>query len=503
MEEGSIAEESGDRWLGSDIAKALRFYQKAYDAYTRSIQLNHGAENLDAYYNASRILLQVYLLNKSSDGLVLEDLTNIDEIYGPNSIVQSLEVILDKHLKALGVCGRHPDLLYNTVTIYVEILESDVTIENNVPLDQLISIFSSAQTILSELLPRQMNALETFVHDLTTSTAESRATPPRTTLPSTEQEQEELESVEVTQPVDGLETVLLAYRMIQTIYENLTERNDVTIINTTIKPFLDSVDQVANELVSKYSESSLSKNEMLQNISLPQLNELKIARNSIISMQGSDALEAINIWDKFFSNEVIQEIPQKYLTCVDTVQTILERDNITINTISDSFSTSDKEVYWQVLTKQNILLKKAQGLTQDELNTKRKLPLGVEQGIGSTIIQLCDIMIARADLNLQMSMIKEYEPSAKNQAALLQNCRTLLKSSMNIANTSGGLRERAIEKLDREKKLGEAVFRLCLLEGKTSLEELDEIMTRPRWTREYQELKNVECYDEFLKRILI
>lgn len=112
-------------------------------------------------------------------------------------------------------------------------------------------------------------------------------------------------------------------------------------------------------------------------------------------------------------------------------------------------------------------------------------------------------MIARADLNLQMSMIKDYEPSMKNQAALLQNSRTLLKSSMNIANTSGGLRERAIEKLDREKKLSEAVFRLCLLEGKTSLEELDQIMTRPRWLREYKETKRIDIYNEYLKQIPI
>lgn len=512
MEEGSIAEESGDRWLGSDIAKALRFYQKAYDAYTKSIELNWSAENADAYYNASRMLLQVYLLHKSSDGLALEDLTNIDEIYGPNSIVQTLNQILDKHLKALEICGRHLDLLYNTATVYVEILESDVTKEDNVPIDQLMLIYKSGEQILSELLPQQVNALETFVRDLASSTTETNAVSSSARSPNMEHqhepehehEQEEFESDEVTQPVDVFETVLLSYRLIQATYENLSESGrEVAITNTTVEPFVVSLDKIVNELLLKYSENSISKNEMLQNITPAQVNELKIAKNSIISLQISDAFEVINIWEKFFNNEVLDEIPEKYLSCVDTVQTVLERNDITLNTVNSSTSDWDKEGFWKLISQQNSLLKKAQGLTQDDLNAKKKLPLGVEQGIGSTIIQLCDIMIARADLNLQMSMMKDYEPSMKNQAALLQNGRILLKSSMNIANTSGGLRERAIEKLDREKKLSEAVFRLCLLEGKTSLEELDQIMTRPRWLREYKETKRIDIYNEYLKRIPI
>ncbi|KAI5969852.1 hypothetical protein CANMA_001142 [Candida margitis] len=482
LEEGSIDEESGDRWLGSDIAKALRFYQKAYEAYTKSIELDPSAENRDAYYNASRILLQVYILNKSSDGLVLENLTNIDEIFGANSIVQDSSSILSKHLKALEINNGNTDLLYNTATVYVEILESDISKEENVPLDQLVAIYDSGSKLLTQLIPQQVNTLETFVRDLTESnTTESKAAAPTSvSLSNTEQEQEEFDYDEVTQPVDVFESIQLSYRLVQALYENIPSNNDIATINQLVTPFVALSDKVSNELVAKYCENSVSKNEMLQNIS---------------------PLQIINAWDTFFTNDVTDEIPEKYLSCVDVIQTVLERSDITLNSVNNSANVQDKESYWRILTQQNSILKRAQGLTQDGLNAKKKLPSGIEQGIGSTIIQLCNIMIARADLNLQLTMIKDFAPSVKNQAALLQNSRTLLKSCMNIANTSGGLRERAIEKLDREKKLSEAVFRLCLIEGKTSLQELDQIMTRPRWLREYKEIKKLELYNGYLNQI--
>lgn len=118
---------------------------------------------------------------------------------------------------------------------------------------------------------------------------------------------------------------------------------------------------------------------MLQNITPAQVNELKIAKNSIISLQISDAFEVINIWEEFFNNEVIDEIPEKYLSCVDTVQTVLERDDITLNTVNSSTSDWDKEGFWKLISQQNSLLKKAQGLTQDDLNAKKKLPLGLNK----------------------------------------------------------------------------------------------------------------------------
>ena len=438
-------------------------------------------------------------MDKSSDGLQLDDLTDIGEIYRPNSVVQNIATILDKHLKALEVSGRNADLLFNTATVYVEMLDDMIGVSSN--LDQALrSYYNSGQQILMELLPQQVNALESFVRELSNSYTESSDTTPKSTSRNMEHEQEEFESVEVTQPVDIFDTVLLGYKLIQAAYENIS-KGELDLMNMNIHPFLDTLDQISTELVSKYCENSESRNEMLQNITSSQVNELKIAKQSILSLQYGNVSLALESWAGFFTNEVPDEIPEKYLTCVDNIQTVLEWDDITLDTLNNNSSPQDKDWYWEILSQQNKLLKKAQELTQNQLNAKKRSPLGVELGIGATITQLCNIMIDRADLNLQMALIKDYEPSVKNQAALVQNCKTLLKSSMNIANTSGGLRERAIEKLDREKKLSEAVFRLCLLEGKTSLEKLDEIMTRQRWEREVAPLKKVDAYKELLQQI--
>ena len=65
---------------------------------------------------------------------------------------------------------------------------------------------------------------------------------------------------------------------------------------------------------------------------------------------------------------------------------------------------------------------------------------------------------------------------------------------MKMAETTGGLREKATEKLGREKRRSEIVLRLCLLEQKISTAELDSIMGRTRWTAELPLLKELDIY---------
>lgn len=68
---------------------------------------------------------------------------------------------------------------------------------------------------------------------------------------------------------------------------------------------------------------------------------------------------------------------------------------------------------------------------------------------------------------------------------------------MNISNTTGGLRERITEKLQREKRKAEAVMRLCMLENKSSLQELDSILGRQKWTAELPNLSKLGYFDAF------
>ena len=93
--------------------------------------------------------------------------------------------------------------------------------------------------------------------------------------------------------------------------------------------------------------------------------------------------------------------------------------------------------------------------------------------------------------------MKDYPPSVDNNEILFNNAKNLLRNAMNISNLNGGLRERMVEKIAREQAKLESVFRLCLLEDKKTVDDLDRIMTRKRWTEELPNLKKLGIYDNF------
>ena len=149
------------------------------------------------------------------------------------------------------------------------------------------------------------------------------------------------------------------------------------------------------------------------------------------------------------------------------------------------------------------MLKRAQELLNEQMQLQKKSNLQLED-LGSLIVQMSEVIIARADIELQRSLINNYSSSVNNHLVLMTNCKNLLKNAINIANLNGGLRERMMVKINREQCKLEAVFRLCILENRTSIEELDKVMTRNKWVNELPNLKKLGLYDDFgLNKIIV
>lgn len=499
LDQGAIDEESGDRWLGSDLAKALRFYQKAYSQYLMAIKLSPNG-TLDSYYNASRLLFHVYNQYFKTDGVSVYDLTNVEDAIsgGKDSVVQNLSEIVSAHEKAIDVAQslniRIPlDLLFNTALVYTEVIEIQQDNESD-NFDTVLEYGYKTQGIFQNLIELQTAELQKFLNDLNEITSDASSTNNNNTPSGSEKppQEEEFTSEEVLQPSDVFETIISAYRLAQAVLENVSDPNSQIMPSLDmVNPFLSTCEAVADDLVLNFGERNNAKSDMISSITQDNIDDYQICKAYIKGLAINDASKLYDLWN----NSELPHTPERYMLAADNIQTMIDRNDINLNSANSNQKIA--EFYWKALTQMGNYYKQSQELLNTQLTEKKKRPSGTDDGIGSIISQISNIIIARSDIDLQRSQLQNYEPASKHKDVLFQNCKTFLKNAMNIANTTGGLRERITEKLQREKRKSEAVMRLCILENKSSLQELDSILGRQKWTTELPNLSKLGYFEAF------
>lgn len=488
VETGALEEESGDRWLGSDITKALRFYQRAYTNYLKAIHLDKARSNFDGFYNASRLLFHVYNQYFKTDGVDVYSLVNIAEVLtgDQSSVIQNLSDIVTAHEQACLIgeqlFHRIPqDLLYNMILVYTEVLE--VEQENNAANDfqEILQLGLKVQQLIRQLITDQCNEVEKFVVELGKATDANYTAEASTVTANEQQREEEYTSETVVQPEDIFETVLTGFRMCQAVYENVANVLELAGANEAINPFIAYLENVATELKN-------FNNEALALVTENQVKELTILRQYMAGLSTNDLDQILAGWN----DAGLPATEATYMLAADNIQTFIDRNDLTL------MNPDMGLVYWKALTNMDAKLKLAANIIQHKYNDKKKLPSGSEgnSDLSSLISQLSDIMIARSDIDLQRCQL-DIDVAKKNAEVIFKNSKTFLKNAMNLANTSGGLRERASEKLTREYRKVQAVIRLCLLEGKTSIQELDTILGRHRWQAQLPGLVNLGFFEKF------
>lgn len=498
LEQGSIDEESGDRWLGSDLSKALRFYNKAYEAYLKSIEVSKFAD-LDSYYNSSRLLFHVYN-HYTNSGIKYYQLTNIDEVLGAGnySVVQELPLIVRAHEKAIDVATNageklSTDLLYNTALVYVEVLEYHQD-KYDANFDDLLSLSIKAQELLKNVIEQQTKDLKAFIDELQGISApkneESDSINPG--LATSNTKEEEFTSEEVLQPTDIFETIQAGYQLAQSILENITNPEKELIMTLDcINPFLTTCDNIAQELWENFSEATNKIPDMISSLTENQMKEYIIMKKIITGLAINNLDQLLEHWN----DSTLPNTPSRFNAASDNIQVFLDRYDIDVSTANSNPDVAS--LLWKALSSMTNNYKKAQELLNIELNEKKKLPSGVEGGIGSLLVQVSAASLSRADIDIQRCQLKNFEASVKNHDVLLQNAKTLLKNTMTVANSTGGLREAATEKFQRENKKIEACLRMCILENKHSIDELDSIIGRISWVNELPNIKKLGYYEVF------
>lgn len=456
-----------------------------------------GSTDIDGYYNACRLLFHVYNQYFKVDGINIYILKNIDSVLtgDSNSVVQDLSSIVIGHEQALMIAESKDssrissDLLFNLTLLYTEIIEVEQNNLESNDIEKILQVGNKSQEMFKKLIESQITDLNKFIIDLNQANNENVSTllsSARSSQPqpkNEEQRQEEYTSEDIMQPTDIFETILNGYKLVQAQLENVSHPNEITTVLDNVNPFIQFLETALLELNNQFN----LKPDALAGVTTEQQNEFILLRQYIIGLSTND-WELIH--EGWITNESLPKIPETYMLAADNVQTFIDRNDLT--TENEEYG----EMYWKCLTFMDSRLKIAQTILSDQVNEKKKVPSGEDNSLSSLISQLSEIMIARSDIELQRCQLS-IPIAIKNSEIIFKNSKVFLKNAMNIANTSGGLREKVSDKLTREYRKSQAVLRLCLLEGKISIEELDNILGRERWHYEIPNLIKLEFFTKF------
>ncbi|KAG7826022.1 hypothetical protein KL909_000074 [Ogataea angusta] len=448
----------GDRWLASDLAKALRFYQRAYSLYLESLQLQ--TDYLDSRYNVSRLLFFVYDRYVKNEAVVLDELENCSEALTgtASSVVRPLRDIIQVFQESIQISRTAADfpwdLYYNAVLCFFEYMEE--LVKNGDSFSELVSCGEECLGLLRKVLGHQMTELAALT------------SPEETQVVAQEHEYETQQEAIV--PPTVLETCVTGYRIIATLYDGAVSEDERALVELNFADAAQELEKMVSALVEQYSAPV---NEFIPPLSSDDLGQLQLTKLCYEAAKADSFDTLFDIWRGSQSVEKLLLENESYRTL------LAKKDDI------------PAAARWTVLSSISNRYKEAFELLKQEYNQLRKTATNSQ--LGSKLAQMCSILIERADVDLERSQTPTLED--KTRSLLATNANKLLRNAITYSQQSGGLRESVLEKLARRKKLKEASTRLCILEGKTSIEELDKIVGRPFWPQELHELGDLGIYN--------
>ncbi|KAA8892738.1 hypothetical protein FN846DRAFT_982211 [Sphaerosporella brunnea] len=107
LDAGIEYEESGDRWKPGDKQKALRFYNRAIEAYQSAIRLN--PRSFDATYNKARLEYKV---------------SQEREFVPRGELLGLLETALQSHRECMRLDPQNEDALFNTAQVHSSLADA-------------------------------------------------------------------------------------------------------------------------------------------------------------------------------------------------------------------------------------------------------------------------------------------------------------------------------------------------------------------------------------------
>lgn len=400
---GTAAEDSGDRWIASssDVPKALRFYQKAYDYYVRAIQLGQrGPIVNDAAYNIARVQYVIYLK-------VVKPAIETDLVPSP-VVPTSLDQVAAAHERALSLhdgSGLPVNLLYTYGQVLADLGEEREDLQ----------IMAKAVERFQQVLEYQLENLVPADEDAA-DTDDTAALPSETT--GSASKTEEMSVGYTVTPATVTDTILTFLDCLATIFQ-LCRSDHALQLDSAVNQTTEIVHVVVRELLSlvrTYGVEGLSKsflaiprsavNELA--ISLAQLQTTWCESLDDITAVWSNGSAPLPFRDQLLGTvEALPELPntpERFLAASDAFIGFCERSGLASN------------VVWTALGQASQLLKQAWALA-------------AAPGANVTLALKLQILVARGDTELQRSRVPGSADAEANRAVLVKNATNLYASA--------------------------------------------------------------------------
>ncbi|OWB49802.1 hypothetical protein B5S33_g1075 [[Candida] boidinii] len=504
--DGVDQEESGDRWLSSDLAKALRFYQLSFTSYKKCLEID--PTYFDGIYNLSRLLLSVYNNFIKNEAVNVNLLVNVADAISGDGVIQSLIDIIRFYENSLNTIENNQvsgltklpiDMYYNAALCYFELIEDIISNENidDVKFNDIVLILNKAQLLFNKVLKEQVAELDNVISSFTIDESEEDKN-----NQSQSPKDEEYASIEETvTPSVVLDTVLNCYRLISTTFEAAITDYQVKKIEEVSESFISDADTISRTLLERFQdkENSLGINDIdvIPNLTIDEADELKLTK---ITYNGSKLInfnELVNNWENEnckieafdINRENFSSFEIEYLMAkAESYSNLLEKseDESFINKPSD-------QAKWDILSTQSTIYKACFDLIKIEFQKSSK---GINNEHSKNLLSLCTILIQRCDVDIKRSILTN-EQAIKSRDILKKNAITFLKSCILYSNQSGGLKETITDKLLKQKRRTEAFLRLTLIEKNFSEEVISKHAgDRINWETELEEILYLNIYDK-------
>ncbi|CEP21853.1 unnamed protein product [Cyberlindnera jadinii] len=448
LEEAISKEEYADRWLLSDVAKSLRAYQESFDYYSRSIALSNGGSS-DHVYNRLRLLFHVYETYKDVPKSML---TGCD---GCTVHLTGLQGVMREYQAAGWV---NWECAYNQVLLNMEAMEQE-----GVMAEQVVGLLNGSIALINSILKVQLLELDSFLQRLEAGESE---TPTET--------QGEGDMYEQIVPSTVLDTLITAWRMVFTAMQSCDTLEELRLVAGESQVFLGQLDD-GLKLLERFAPGNDDPFQL--NIKQGELDELSVVKSCIYGIQTVELAPLVNLWES-----MALTTSSKWLAQADSFITLL------------SFVQFSEEDQWTVISHALKALKLAQDTLTSELN-EEKSAKGAR--VSALVGKIVEVLISRADNELLRASLT-CDAAVQHRDTLKSNAINLLKSGLNYSQSNVGLREPALDKIQRNKLKRECVVRLLILtKDALSVEDLVRNLGMEFWESEWTEMRSHPLYSKF------
>ncbi|SCU98294.1 LAMI_0F13938g1_1 [Lachancea mirantina] len=453
-EDGVKWEEQAERWLLSDLKKALRFYKQAYDSYDNAL----AAESIsvertyDVLYNQTRLLFKIHTDYMANDGHInLLKYVNLQDIDGIDVLLQPIERIVDKFEVTLSRFAEHCtwDLYFNLLTCYSSLLDGD-----DVDGSRLIDIFPKFTVLFHKLVRDQLAELGSWNDDDAVDGETGEDADMGDTAPAAEAGVDEYAEVrDHLTPQTLVDTIVVAFKFVESTFIAVLEDINDELINPVQKNLL-------QEYMFKF-ESQLQ--ELVASVTFPDIDTIELAL-AMRSLQGLNLIAG---------NDLSQlEI---YISGSCELDHLLQDTDL----LQTALVVWPTPTHWRLYTLIASLLGKAQALLSSQRGQS-----ATHNNVSPIVFQLCDVMLMRSDVEFARWALKkdtsasvdaeiDAAASQKMLSILQKNGQTLLNNVVAIAEKPCGMREYVTDKLKRNYIYRQATSRQAVIAGNPPSEELN------------------------------